>query len=66
LRSFTNRQKADEAKREVAMRKRVYPRRVEEGRMTQADCDRQIAIMADMQADYAAKAEEDEKGARLI
>jgi len=64
--TFTNRQKADEARREVALRRRVYSRRVEEGRMTQADCDRQIAIMADMQADYAAKAEEDEKGARLI
>lgn len=36
---------AEEARREVAMRKRVYPRWVEGGRMTQAKADRGLALM---------------------
>ena len=34
------------AKRELLMRKRVYPRRVEAGRMTQAEADKELAVMA--------------------
>lgn len=33
------------ARREIAMRTRVYPRRVEDGRMKQADADRELAAM---------------------
>ena len=39
-------------KRELAMRRRVYPRRVKSGRMTQALADRQIAIMESILQDY--------------
>jgi hypothetical protein len=35
----------DEAKREAFMRRRVYPRQVEQGRMTQEDADRRIDLM---------------------
>ena len=39
-------------KRELHMRGRVYPHRVAEGRMTQADADREIAVMHAILADY--------------
>jgi hypothetical protein len=38
--------------REVAIRKRNYPRWVEMGRMAQADADREIAVMEAVLADY--------------
>lgn len=34
------------------MRKRVYPRWIEQGRMTQAEADRQIQIMEEIAGDY--------------
>jgi hypothetical protein len=33
------------ARREIAMRNRVYPRRVNEGKMTQVTADRELAEM---------------------
>lgn len=36
------------AEREVKMRRRVYPRRVENGQMTQALADREIAAMEEI------------------
>lgn len=39
-------------KRELHMRGRVYPHRVAEGRMTQADSDHEIAVMQAILADY--------------
>ena len=36
---------AAEAAREVVMRQRVYPSRVAAGKMTQEECDHQIALM---------------------
>lgn len=53
--AYTNRQKAAEAKREVAMRERVYGQYA----MT-ADKERRLAIMREIQADYEALAEADE------
>lgn len=38
--------------RELAFRRRVYPRRVEEGRMTAREAERQIAIMEAIHHDY--------------
>ena len=38
--------------REIAMRRRVYPRWVREGRMTQAEADREIDVMAAILRDY--------------
>lgn len=40
--------------REIALRARVYPRRVAQGRMTQADADREIAAMRAILRDYEA------------
>ena len=39
-------------KRELHMRGRVYPHRVSEGRMTQAESDQEIAVMQAILADY--------------
>ncbi len=49
----TRQQKRDAALREVKMRRRVYPRWVADGRMTQAKADEEIAIMEAIAADYA-------------
>lgn len=38
--------------RELRMRRRVYPRWVSTGRLTQAQADREIAVMAAVLADY--------------
>lgn len=51
--TFTAQQKQAAAEREVKMRKRVYPRWVEQGRMTQAKADEEIALMEAIAADYA-------------
>jgi len=45
------------AAREVAMRRRVYPRWVEQKRMTQALADRELAHMEAIEAHFAKLAE---------
>ena len=49
---FTRAQKRACIERELKMRRRVYPRWVENGKMTQADADREIAVMEAILADY--------------
>lgn len=49
---FSNAEKAQELKRELGMRRHVYPRRVADGKMQQAAADRSIALAEDMLADY--------------
>lgn len=49
---FTDQDKLAALQREVAMRKRVYPRWVESGRMTKAKAEREIAVMEAIAADY--------------
>lgn len=51
--TFTAKQKHDAATREVRMRKRVYPRWVADGKMSQAKADAEIAVMEAIAADYA-------------
>lgn len=55
--TFTDAEKLEAAEREVRQRKRVYPRWVSEGRLTQAFADRQIALMEAIADDYRAKAQ---------
>lgn len=50
--TITTADKRREAERELAMRRRVYPRMVETGRMLKVDADRQIAVMEAIAADY--------------
>lgn len=51
--------KAACAEREAKMRRRVYPRWVSEGRMTQAFADAEIAAMEAIAADYRAMMEKE-------
>lgn len=43
-RTFTNKEIIDEARRELAMRQRCYPRWVADGTMLQSTADLQIAL----------------------
>jgi hypothetical protein len=49
---FTDEEKQTAAKREVAMRKRVYPSWVKSGKMKQHMADYQIAVMQEIADDY--------------
>lgn len=49
---ITDQDKLNCAERELAMRKRVYPRWVESGKMKLDHAEREIAIMAEIVADY--------------
>lgn len=49
---FTPSDKLAAVTREVSFRRCVYPRRVSLGKMTQADADRQTAVMEAIAADY--------------
>jgi hypothetical protein len=45
--------------RELAYRYRVFARRVDAGKMTQRQMDREIALMEEIAADYTALAEKE-------
>lgn len=51
--TFTITEKRKAAERESALRKRVYPRWVESGKMMQGQAHLQIALMDAIAADYA-------------
>jgi hypothetical protein len=59
LAQFTAEEKYKEALRELAMRKRLYPRWVEKGAMTATDAARKIEIMEAIAADYAQAAQQE-------
>ena len=50
--TFTRDQKRLAALREGHMRERVYPRLVAQGKMTQADAEKGIAVMKAISDDY--------------
>ena len=56
-RNFTNAQLAECAEREVKQRRRVYPRWVEDRRMTQVFANEQITMMDQIARDYREKAD---------
>lgn len=60
--SATAEQKAACAEREVRQRRRVYPKLVARGSISQTFADREIATMEEIAADYRRQAE----GERLI
>ena len=51
-RPFTLAEKRAALERELRLRRRVYPRRVTDGRMTEVDAEREIAVMEAILADY--------------
>lgn len=52
-RIFTDQQKLEAAQRELSYRKRVFERRVAEGKMTREKADYEIEIMSAIADDYA-------------
>jgi hypothetical protein len=57
--TFTATQKLEAVNREIAFRRRVYDRKVTEGRMTKQKADFEIAIMEEIATDYRALAEKE-------
>jgi len=57
--TFTAADKLRAIERELGYRRRVYPRRVEAGSMTQRLADNQIEIMEEIAADYRKLAEDE-------
>lgn len=55
--TWTNEQKLACVEREIALRRRVYPTRVANKRMTQQLADRQISMMEEIAEDYRRKVE---------
>lgn len=53
--TFTAQDKLDAVRRELGFRRRVYARRVDEGAMSQALADKQIAVFEAIEADYDAQ-----------
>jgi hypothetical protein len=52
---ITDADKLECAARELSFRRKVYPRQIKYGRMTQAQADREIAIMESILDDYRAR-----------
>jgi len=63
--NFSNREKANEAQRELVYRQFVYSKRVMEGKMKRAQADRQIALMTEIYEDYCTLAAAEEEAGRL-
>jgi hypothetical protein len=59
---YTAADKRKAVEREISMRKRVYPNRIETGRMTQAQASYQIVIFEEIADDYRRL----EQGERLL
>jgi len=64
-RKFTAAQKARVLAREVSYRVFVYPKRVANGKMTKAQADEQIGIMAEIRDEYQRLADEEAEKGRL-
>lgn len=64
--TFSAKDKAECAERELKQRQRVYPRLVAASRMSQELADRQIAIMAAIAVDYRAAANAEDAKGRLF
>ena len=54
---FTAEEKLDCAVRELKFRKRVFPRLIEQGRMTQEKATKELALMEEIIADYRIQVE---------
>ena len=60
--SFTNEEKLECIRREVKQRERVYPRLIEQRKMSKDFADRQLMLMRAIQRDYESEA----RGERLL
>jgi hypothetical protein len=62
---FSARDLCREAERELGQRRRVYPRLIEQRKMTQAASDRQMALMQQIRDEYDEKATAEERRGEL-
>jgi hypothetical protein len=56
---FTDQEKLACVEREIAMRRSVYALQMRKGRMSAAQCEREIALMEAIAADYRTKLQPD-------
>lgn len=63
---ITTYEKAQEIKREIKMRKRVYPFQVLQGKMKQEVADKHIAIMEAILKDYQTILEKEDPQGKLL
>jgi len=54
-RTFTPREKLEAVEREIKMRRKVYPRWIETGKMKRETAEREIAVMEAIAEDYRGK-----------
>jgi hypothetical protein len=66
MRKFTTRELAQACAKEVGWRQKVYPKRVETGTMSQAQAERQIAMMAEAADVLAELADKEDEKERLL
>lgn len=64
--TITTADKLKEAKRELAQRRRVYPRLIEKGSLTREAADRQTAIMQAIADDYEARVKAEQPQGSLL
>lgn len=63
---ISNREKCDEARREAALRRAVYPDFVKRHQISAKVAERRIAVMDAIAEDYRRLAEHDERDERLL
>lgn len=54
------------AERELALRRKVYPRWVNDGKLTHREARHELDVMQAIVSDYRAQAEVEENGERLL
>ena len=59
-RQYTESEKLEAVRREIAYRERVYRRKVEDRSMSRAEANYQIGVMKAIEADYLPKARKEE------
>lgn len=64
--AFTDRELCSECERELAQRRRVYSRLVEQKKMKQEAADRQLAMMKQIRDEYHERATAEEQRGRLL
>jgi len=60
MKTYSNKEKYLAAARETALRKKVYPRWIQSGKMSEREAAHELAVMAEIAADYKQKSDKEE------